>query len=108
MDNSIAHTLAQAQRNLNTHSLSSQTVKGGQSIEDIQKVAKEFEAVFLSESIRLLFEDIEVDPLLGGGTAEGMYRDMLLNEYGQRLTDSGGIGIADHITSQLLSLQEVR
>lgn len=106
MDNSIAHTISQARSNVGASA--SAKAAPGRSVEDIQKVAKEFEAVFLSESLRLLFQDIEVDPLFGGGTAEEMYRDMLLNEYGNILTERGGIGIADHVTAQLLQLQEVR
>ena len=73
----------------------------------IEKAAVEFEAVFLSQMLAPMFEQLETDGLFGGGSGERMYRSLLVQEYGRALAANGGVGIADAVTRQVLALQEV-
>ena len=75
---------------------------------EIRKAAEEFEGIFISQMLGHMFKGMESNPLFGGGQAENIYRDLLVDEYGKQMTGSGGIGLADSIERQLISLQEVR
>ena len=71
-----------------------------------RETAENFEAVFLSQMLRPMFDTLKTDGIMGGGKAEGMYRDMMVDEVGKSIAKSGGIGIADSIYREILKLQE--
>ena len=73
---------------------------------DIEKTAKEFEAVFLSQMLTQMFAGIKTDGMFGGGYAENMYRDLMIGEYGKQIAAAGGLGIADSVKSFMISAQE--
>ncbi|MGB0748801.1 MAG: rod-binding protein [Magnetospiraceae bacterium] len=72
-----------------------------------RQTAEEFEALFLSQMLQPMFNGIETEAPFGGGHAETIWRGMLVDHYGKAMTKAGGIGIADTIERQILSLQEV-
>jgi Rod binding domain-containing protein len=74
----------------------------------IEKVAKEFESVFISQMLAPMFESVEVDETFGGGTGEEMYRSLMVEEYGKLIAKTGGVGIADQVKAELLRLQEMQ
>ena len=75
----------------------------------LDKAAKEFEAMFVSEMIGHMFNSIETDPVFGGGHGEDMFRSMMTQEYGKMMSHNGtGIGIAKHVKEALLKMQEAR
>lgn len=73
----------------------------------IRAAAEDFEAVFLSEMLRPMFENLQVDGLLGGGSAERIYQSFMVQEYGKSMAKAGDIGIADMVERELLKMQEV-
>ncbi len=73
----------------------------------IDQVAEEFEAVFISQMLEHMFAGIETDETFGGGHAEDVYRSLLVDEYGKLIAKTGGIGVADHVKREMLTLQEV-
>jgi Rod binding domain-containing protein len=73
----------------------------------INKVAQDFEAVFLTQMFQHMFNGLDADPLFGGGQAENTYRSLMLNEYGKEVAKNGGVGLADHVSRTLLAAQEV-
>lgn len=75
--------------------------------EDIANVAKEFEAVFLTQMLSHMFSQIETNEIFGGGHAEDTFRTFLMDEYGKVLSNAGGIGITEQVQTELLKLQEV-
>ncbi len=82
---------------------------GSNSIKNIDKIndkAKEFETVFLSQMLSHMFENVKTDGLFGGGSAEKVYRSMMVNEYGKQVSESGGFGIADEVAKFMISVQE--
>ena len=75
-------------------------------MEKINKTAQDFEAVFVTEMMKPIFNTVQVDPEFGGGKGEEVFRDFMLNEYGKKLAAQGGFGIAPHVRDQLIRLQE--
>ncbi len=72
----------------------------------IDQAAQDFEAVFLSEMMKPMFEGIEVDETFGGGKGEEMFSDLLVQEYGKNMAANGGIGIATAVREELIRQQE--
>ncbi len=59
-------------------------------------LAKEFEAMFLSEMLKHSGLH-KTSSSFGGGVGEDAFSSMLTNEYANNLARTGGIGIAEHI-----------
>ncbi len=74
----------------------------------VRQAAEDFEAVFLSQMLQPMFEGLETDGMFGGGSAEQIYRGVLVQEYGKALAQRGGVGIADAVEQEMLKLQEVK
>ena len=70
--------------------------------------AQEFEAVFLSQMLQHMFDGVETDEMFGGGEGEDMVKSLLVDEYGKLIARTGGIGVADYVKREMLSLQEVK
>lgn len=84
------------------------TVPDGKTAKDMAKIeeaAREFEAVFIAEMMKPMFENISTDGMFGGGKAEEIFRGMMLQEYGKQIAATGSIGIADHVKAELLRIQ---
>lgn len=73
----------------------------------MRKAAEEYEAVFISQMLQPMFEGIRTDGPFGGGHAEGIYRGMMVSEYGKAMAKRGGVGLADALVQSLLKTQEV-
>jgi len=75
---------------------------------EVEKVAVEFEAMFLSAMLQPMFDKLKTGTgLFGGGHGEDMFRPMLVDEYAKSMAKSGQVGIAKSIREQMLRLQEV-
>lgn len=73
------------------------------------KVARDFEAMFLSTMMQPMFETLKTGKgMFGGGNAESTYQQMLVDEYGKVMAKAGGVGIAAMVRKQILQLQEVK
>ncbi len=72
----------------------------------LMEKAKEFEAVFLNEMLQNMFTGLEDGGTYGSAEGSDAWKSMLINEYANNLSQSGGIGIAASVHSQLLELQE--
>lgn len=72
----------------------------------INTASKDFEANFLSEMMKPMFEGIQVDETFGGGKGEEVFRDFLVQEYSKKMADRGGIGIATAVRDQMIKMQE--
>ena len=76
--------------------------------DDMKKAAKDFEAFFLSQMLESMFAGVRTDGVFGGGPAEGIYRSLMLQQYGRMISDAGGVGIADSVFREILTLQEIQ
>ena len=73
--------------------------------DDVRRVAEDFEATFLARMLQPMFEGLSTDGPFGGGNAEATWRGFLVDAMARQVTQSGGIGLADHVQRELLSLQ---
>ncbi|MEZ5669610.1 MAG: rod-binding protein [Alphaproteobacteria bacterium] len=75
-------------------------------VEAARKSAQEFEAFVVGEFVETMFQGIDEDPMFGGGTGGRMFQSLLRREYANQIAESGGFGIADAVTAELLRAQE--
>ncbi|MEM9469013.1 MAG: rod-binding protein [Pseudomonadota bacterium] len=69
-------------------------------------VAKDFEAMFIAEMMKPMFEGIKPNQIFGGGKTEEVFSGVLLQEYGKLMAETGQLGIADNIKAELIRMQE--
>ena len=74
----------------------------------MDKAAKEFEGVFISQFLGSMFSGIKTDGPFGGGQGEEMFRSMMIDKYAQGLEAQGGFGMAASVKAQMLKMQEGR
>ena len=74
-------------------------------LEKIEHAAQDFEAVFIAEMLKPMFEGISTEPPFGGGKGEEVFRSMMLQEYGKIVAQTGGVGLADHVKEQMIEIQ---
>lgn len=75
-------------------------------LERITTASKDFEASFLSEMMKPMFEGLQVDETFGGGKGEEVFRDFLVQEYSKKMSERGGLGIAEMVKTQMIKMQE--
>jgi len=75
-------------------------------LDRLDAVAKDFEAMFVTEMMKPMFEQIKPDERFGGGKGEEIFRGMMLQEYGKMMAETGQIGIADSVKQELIRMQE--
>ena len=71
----------------------------------IDETARDFEAMFMTEMLRPMFEGLKVDETFGGGKGEEIFQSMMLDEYGKNMAAQGSLGIADLVKEQLIEMQ---
>ena len=74
-------------------------------VEAAREAGKKFESMFLSQMLGHMFAGIQTDPNFGGGHGETMFRSMMVDQYAQKMTSAGGLGIADAVTREILKTQ---
>ena len=43
---------------------------------------------------------------MGGGMGESIFRSMMIQDIGRQMAQQGGMGLASHVKSELLAIQE--
>ncbi|MEC8203123.1 MAG: rod-binding protein [Pseudomonadota bacterium] len=76
-------------------------------MEQINTVAQDFEAFFVSKMMETMMSGIKTDGPFGGGQGEKVFRSIMIQEYGKEAAKQGNFGIADAVQQQLLKMQEV-
>ncbi len=74
----------------------------------IKKTAQDFEASFLSEMFKPMFEGLSTDGPFGGGEAEGTWRSFMIDAMAKQTVKSGGIGLSNVVMSEMIKMQEGR
>lgn len=75
-------------------------------IDQVQKAAKQFEALFVNEMMAHIFNGIEVNEYFGGGRGEEIFRSMLVEQYSKSVAESKQTKISDMLTRQMIRMQE--
>ncbi|MDZ4364518.1 rod-binding protein [Brevundimonas sp.] len=73
----------------------------------MRETAQAFEASFISQMLKPMFEGLSTEAPFGGGEAEATWRSFLLDEMGKQTARAGGVGLADQVMSEMMRLQEV-
>lgn len=72
----------------------------------LRQKATEFEATYIAQMLKPMFDGTQADAPFGAGNAEDIWRSLELEEYGKAIAHSGGIGIGDAVYRELLAVQE--
>lgn len=72
----------------------------------MRETAEAFEASFLSQMLKPMFEGLSTDGPFGGGEAEATWRGFMIDAMAQQTVRAGGIGLADQVMAQMLKMQE--
>lgn len=71
------------------------------------KAARDFEGWMIGQMLQPMFKSLKTDGMFGGGYGEATFRDLLVDEYGKKVAESGGLGIAAMVRREILKAQEV-
>lgn len=71
----------------------------------ITEKSKELEGVFISVMIEPMFPNGKESDLYGGGNGQGIFRSLMIQEYGKIMANAGGVGLTKGIEKQLLQQQ---
>jgi Rod binding domain-containing protein len=74
--------------------------------EAARAAAEEFESFFLAQMLEQMFAQTEQDSEFGGGAGERAFSGLLHEEYANVMAQSGGLGLADRLTTEILRYQE--
>jgi peptidoglycan hydrolase FlgJ len=72
----------------------------------MRETAAAFEASFLSQMLKPMFEGLKTDGDFGGGEAESTWRGFLVEAMAKQTVRAGGIGLADKVLAQMVKMQE--
>ena len=71
----------------------------------MRETAEQFEASFLSQMLKPMFEGLDTNGLFGGGEAEATWRSCLIDAMAQQTVRAGGIGLADTVMAEMIRMQ---
>ena len=71
-----------------------------------RNTAEQFEASFLSQMLKPMFEGLSTEAPFGGGDAEATWRGFLLDAMAQKMVKAGGIGVTGLVMNEMLKAQE--
>ena len=77
-------------------------------LDKIEETAKAFEATFISQMLKPMFEGLSTDGLFGGGQGEATWRSFMLDEMAKNTVKAGGIGLSNTVMAEMLKMQEGR
>ena len=72
----------------------------------MRETAEAFEASFLAQMMKPMFEGLSTDGPFGGGEAESTWRSFMVEAMAKQTVKTGGIGLADQVVAQMLKMQE--
>ncbi len=72
----------------------------------MRETAEAFEASFLSQMLKPMFEGLSTEAPFGGGEAESTWRGFMIEAMAKQTVKAGGIGLADQVVAQMLKMQE--
>jgi peptidoglycan hydrolase FlgJ len=73
----------------------------------MRETAEAFEATFLAQMMKPMFEGLSTEAPFGGGEAEGTWRGFMIDAMAKQTVKAGGIGLADQVVAQMLKMQEM-
>jgi Rod binding domain-containing protein len=74
----------------------------------MRETAEKFEASFLAQMLKPMFEGIDTDGPFGGGEAEGTWRSFMIDAMAKQTVRAGGIGLADTVVAEMVRMQSAQ
>lgn len=74
--------------------------------ERMRQTAEDFEASFLTQMLKPMFDGLSTEAPFGGGEAEGTWRGFLVEAMAKQTVKAGGIGLTDTIVAEMIKMQE--
>ena len=71
----------------------------------IRETAQQFEATFMAQMLRPMFEGLSTEAPFGGGHAEETWRGFMIDEMGKQISRAGGVGLADQVMAEMIRMQ---
>jgi len=71
----------------------------------MRETAENFEASFLAQMLKPMFEGLSTDGPFGGGEAEGTWRSFMIDAMSRQAVKAGGIGLADTVVAEMVRMQ---
>jgi Rod binding domain-containing protein len=68
---------------------------------ETERVAKEFETVYIQQMLKEIYKDAPLNPETGGGYAEEMYRQLLVEALAKEIAKKNGMGIANKLVDDI-------
>jgi Rod binding domain-containing protein len=72
----------------------------------LRQQAEDLEGVFLNTLTKQMFSSIKTDGPFGGGFGEETWRSMQSEQLANTMAQNGGLGIAEQLMGDLLTMQE--
>lgn len=72
----------------------------------MRETAEAFEASFLAQMLKPMFDGLSTEAPFGGGEAESTWRGFLVEAMAKQTAKAGGVGLSDRIVSEMLRMQE--
>ena len=72
----------------------------------MRETAQAFEASFLAQMMKPMFEGLSTDGPFGGGQGEEMWRSFMVEAMAKQTARAGGVGLANQVLSEMLKMQE--
>lgn len=82
-----------------------QALGAAQNSAAIDKTARDFTSVFMSQMLAPMFEGLETDETFGGGHGEEMMRGLMLQEMGKQMAKVDNTGLTDAVKAEMIRLQ---
>ena len=71
-----------------------------------RETAEAFEATFLAQMLKPMFQGLRTDGPFGGGQGEETWRTFMLDAMAKKTVAAGGVGLADTVMAEMLKMQE--
>lgn len=76
-------------------------VGSGKVNQKLLNACQEFEAVFINQMLDAMRQTVPQKGLLDGGIAQGIYKDMLYQQYADKMAKTANLGLARLLYNQL-------
>lgn len=73
----------------------------------MRETAESFEASFLTQMLKPMFDGLSTEAPFGGGEAEATWRSFLVEAMAKQVAKAGGVGMADHVVAEMMRMQEM-
>lgn len=90
------------EKNINNRSTLSDATSPEKVRAQREKAATDFEALLLQQMVQSMWKTVPTEGMLSGSNEEGMYRDMLSEQFAQELAQGQSLGLKDAVLGEMM------